>query len=220
MEADFDYTRLEGNLYTSLIGCFEEATSTRVALDGETPRELLNHSVTMTLETLAIKWLQADESHTIEELLTQLWTSYCRMPEDAIDDSEDINKAMGFLLPTDPPEFSVLLDGIWACAIALAQADFESSLVYASVAQRQLGFIDGVESVRDGDADLNTAKRRLSSLGADVRHKEHRDMKAQVIEHYEANRHLFRSKDQAAEAMAGKLVPMPFRTVRDWLKGL
>lgn len=220
MEASFDYTRLEGNLYTSLVGHFEKATRTRVDLDYETPKGLVNSRVTMTLEKLAITWLQADESHTIEELLTGPWAAYCQVPEDVMDYSEDFNKVMGFLSPTDPPEFAVLLDGICACAIALAQADFESSLLYSSIAERHLGFIEGVDFVRDGDADLNTAMRRLSFLGADVRHKEHRDMKAQVVEHYEANRHLFRSKDQAAEAMANKLVPMPFRTVRDWLKGL
>jgi hypothetical protein len=46
---------------------------------------------------------------------------------------------------------------------------------------------------------------------------ENRAMKAEVIQYYATNQHRFRSMDAAAEAIAGKIVPLKFRTVRDHL---
>jgi hypothetical protein len=55
-------------------------------------------------------------------------------------------------------------------------------------------------------------------MGAQARHKENHALKADALKHYREHQHLFKSKDEAAEAIARKVVPASFRTVREWLK--
>jgi hypothetical protein len=65
-------------------------------------------------------------------------------------------------------------------------------------------------------------RRKISNLAkkaADVRHAENRDMKAEAIAWYVARRDTL-TKDDAALEIAGKVLPVKFRTVRDWLKGI
>jgi hypothetical protein len=50
-------------------------------------------------------------------------------------------------------------------------------------------------------------------------HKEHHALREYVIEHYLSNRHLFTSKDEAAEKMV-TIVPLTFRTIRGYLNNL
>lgn len=60
----------------------------------------------------------------------------------------------------------------------------------------------------------------LSSLGkkaATARHAEHRDLKAQALEYYAANKDAYASKDEAAQALT-KIVAVKFSTARHWLK--
>lgn len=52
---------------------------------------------------------------------------------------------------------------------------------------------------------------------ATARHAENHAMKADAMAYYEQNRHKFKSKDAAAEAIAGRIVPMTFRVVRGWI---
>lgn len=72
------------------------------------------------------------------------------------------------------------------------------------------------------EQDSNEAiKRALSELGrraADSAHTENRAMKAQALEHYAKNRHIYPNKDEAAQAITN-LVPVSFATARKWLKG-
>jgi hypothetical protein len=60
----------------------------------------------------------------------------------------------------------------------------------------------------------------LAVRGASARHKENRAMKAEAIAYYQQNAKKYRSKDAAAEAIAGNIVPVTFRTVRDWLSNI
>ncbi|MDH1379321.1 hypothetical protein N5J07_07600 [Comamonas aquatica] len=53
--------------------------------------------------------------------------------------------------------------------------------------------------------------------GANARHKENRDSKADVFEWLDKHMHEYKSMDDAAFAIAEKVVPMKFRTVRQWL---
>lgn len=65
-------------------------------------------------------------------------------------------------------------------------------------------------------------RRKISEMAkraAGVRHTENRDMKATAVAWYLERRGSL-TKDEAAEQIAGKVVPVKFRTVRDWLKGL
>lgn len=63
-------------------------------------------------------------------------------------------------------------------------------------------------------ADVESAKQ---SERASKRHAETNAMKLDVFQWLDENMHRFRSMDKAAEAIAGKVVPMSWRTVRDWI---
>jgi hypothetical protein len=65
--------------------------------------------------------------------------------------------------------------------------------------------------------DKDNMRRSLAKSAALVRHAENHAMKAQVFEWLDENMSRYRSMDAAAEAMAGKLVPVTFRTVRAWV---
>lgn len=52
---------------------------------------------------------------------------------------------------------------------------------------------------------------------ANLRHKENRAMKKEVFSWLEVNRSKFKSMDATADAIAGKIAPIAFRTARDWV---
>jgi hypothetical protein len=62
--------------------------------------------------------------------------------------------------------------------------------------------------------DRATSNARMA---ASVRHAENRAMKRQVMEWYTQHHSHYPSMDAAAEAVAGKLVPVTFRTARAWI---
>ena len=65
-------------------------------------------------------------------------------------------------------------------------------------------------------------RRKISNMAkkaADLRNAENREMKAEAIAWYVARRGALK-KDDAALEIAGKVLPVKFRTVRDWLKGI
>lgn len=106
----------------------------------------------------------------------------------------------------------------YACQAMKAQKDDDllTAWRYTARCEYWLGIVVGAWSLRrlQGEPTSEFAK-----LGADARHAENRSMKAQVIAWYTENADKLGSKDAAAEQAAGKLVPVKFRTVRDWLKG-
>ncbi|WP_284335998.1 hypothetical protein [Comamonas sp. NoAH] len=57
----------------------------------------------------------------------------------------------------------------------------------------------------------------IAKKGAIARHKENHKIKAEVFEWLDKNMHTYKSMDAAATAIAGKEVPMAFRTVRQWI---
>ncbi len=65
---------------------------------------------------------------------------------------------------------------------------------------------------------LNNAVSARQSAAAIKRHQEHHAMKLEVFAWLNLNFHKYRSMDATAEAIAGKLVPLKFRTVRKWVK--
>lgn len=54
-------------------------------------------------------------------------------------------------------------------------------------------------------------------IAAQARHRENHDMKRQVFAWLDQNFTRFKSMDSAAEAIAGNVVPVKFRTARDWI---
>ena len=82
------------------------------------------------------------------------------------------------------------------------------------------GCLEIAREYRDGVRDEARVKEILSEKqreAAGARHKENRQMKAEVMEWCKSEMHTFKSMDSAAEAIAGKLVPVTFRTARQWI---
>lgn len=57
----------------------------------------------------------------------------------------------------------------------------------------------------------------MAKKGANARHKENRDSKADVFKWADKNMKAYKSMDAAALAIADNLVPYKFRAVRKWL---
>lgn len=92
-------------------------------------------------------------------------------------------------------------------------------LAEAACAMRWGGFLCGWEGHEEMVKEEQTAESKsLAKRGAHARHAGNRAMKERAIAAFRAGN--FRSKDMAAEAIAGHLVPVTFRTARDWLKGV
>ncbi|GGX76805.1 hypothetical protein GJV26_17015 [Massilia dura] len=64
---------------------------------------------------------------------------------------------------------------------------------------------------------VQSAMSALGRKGADAAHVENRALKKNVFEWCDKNMMQYNSMDDAALAIAGKLVPVKFRTVRSWM---
>ncbi len=100
-------------------------------------------------------------------------------------------------------------------AVAYAEYCLEEVWEYMWDLTTVLEEIDGREYERGNEGIAANARSAAAAS-----HREHRQMKSQVQEYYCANSSRFKSKDSAAEEIAGNVVPMSFRTVRGWLQGL
>ena len=83
------------------------------------------------------------------------------------------------------------------------------SLIAANLNHTNIGyFIDLI---------LENAQSVRQAALAMKRHAENRAMKQDVFDWLDANMSRFKSMDAAAEAIAGKVAPVAFRTARDWV---
>ncbi len=64
---------------------------------------------------------------------------------------------------------------------------------------------------------LESRQKSAQVARALARHTENRNMKADVFAWLDANMSKFESMDEAAGEIAGKLVPIKWRTARDWI---
>jgi len=106
-----------------------------------------------------------------------------------------------------------------ACAFAIqamkAEVNSTAAWLHACEAKQWLGILQGTISGRG--MQKNIAATTFSSRGLDKRHAENRAMKANVLAWCDQNIEKYKSLDKAAEAIAGKEVPVSFRTVRAWI---
>lgn len=86
---------------------------------------------------------------------------------------------------------------------------------YVADANRWLGILQGMLTALDSRSKLSASD--MGKRGAAVTHAENRAMKATVLDWCDKNMPKHKSMDAAAEAVAGKLVPVKFRTARDWI---
>lgn len=106
-----------------------------------------------------------------------------------------------------------------ACAYAIQAFRAEKGSIeawsYVCDAWHWLGILQGTISGRGMEKGLDAKK--FSLAGLDARHSENRKMKADVFAWCDANMANYKSMDSAAEAIAGKEVPVTFRTARAWI---
>lgn len=119
----------------------------------------------------------------------------------------------------------------WVASLVLTasrERDIDQVLALMCEAGQALnyaGFMDGCEageqSYRESGAALPPAAFAVAAAkrAANARHAENRSMKVQVIDWYLAHGAEYTSKDDAALA-ATAIVPMKFRTIRDWIAGI
>lgn len=123
---------------------------------------------------------------------------------------------------------SEILDAIalsWICEAASRDSPLEvaSSLAEAASACRLARFDAGWEAGLDSaieEIPEDIAQRVRSEAARKAAHHLHREnhaMKAQVFAWCDENMSGYRSMDAAAEAIAGKLVPVTVRTARAWI---
>ncbi len=78
---------------------------------------------------------------------------------------------------------------------------------------------DLIEAARGPNAIRRSASIQ-ARFKAQKRHSETRDLRAEAIAYYLENRASFKSKDDAARHIAEKIVPLKWRTVREYLMRL
>lgn len=104
-----------------------------------------------------------------------------------------------------------------SCAFAVqamkAEKNSNAAWSYTCEAHHWLGILQGVISGLSMEGGTST----LAKLGAAARHAENRKMKSEVFAWCDANMASYKSMDSAAEAVAGKEVPVTFRTARSWI---
>lgn len=59
----------------------------------------------------------------------------------------------------------------------------------------------------------------IARSGANAKNEDNRELKIYALEWFEANKSTFNTLEAAAQAIAGKVVAMKYRTVRSWLVG-
>jgi hypothetical protein len=146
-------------------------------------------------------------------------------PLDAIED--DVSLIDAIIDSNDAVDFAVV--ALWHVADALRAlrkgSDRTSALMDAgehAVAGMQaacLGeYLNRLQALRlEANAQFADERSRQARQAAHERHRENRDMKRHVWLWCDSNLSGFRSTDAAAEAIAGKIVPVRFRTVRSWI---
>ena len=86
---------------------------------------------------------------------------------------------------------------------------------YIADAEYWLGLVLGTWTQMQHPA--NPSINQVAKLGADARHRENRRLRSVALDHYEKHKSQYRSMDAAAEKIAGEVVSVTFRTVRDWI---
>lgn len=78
----------------------------------------------------------------------------------------------------------------------------------------------GFKCMLDVSCSLVPGEDRVShnaKIAANARHRENREMRKEAIRYYEEHAAEFKGLDAAALAIAGKIVPVTFRTVHGWI---
>jgi hypothetical protein len=101
----------------------------------------------------------------------------------------------------------------------------ESALL-AGQMQIAWSYLMDAQAIRASLATTASIALKGPTLASDVArknalklHEEHHGMKDDVLAHFERHKHEYKTLNEAAESIAGKVVPLSFRTVREYLIG-
>lgn len=137
-------------------------------------------------------------------------------PDAMSDASIDADAELRALYETDNVRSEQAMHVAFTCALAALRAvrDGNEPEAWSYAADARECMMFGWFPYAMHDSPFSVIGKRAAA----VRHAENRALKQQAIETYLDGD--FTSKDAAAEYIAGKVVPVKFRTVREWLKGV
>ncbi len=171
-------------------------------------------------------------------ILAQLNLIWCFLGGDTydflIDISEPEEDAAGryikITLPSEHDEklLKLFKDDIEALSLFISIRNYmnklnedpkEESPVYLAKAFLSLGMLSGLMAGKGMNFEKikQEVKSELAKKGSSARHAENRSMKKQLFEWCDEKMTCFKSMDSAAEAVAGKILPVSFRTARSWI---
>lgn len=192
-----------------------------------TPIDWLISRRDAVLVSLAEKWIESDDERTPSQFVQTIWNPLLEAVLDRNFNGQEGEEFAQRVIPieisaTPPRTISPLANGLIACVysmVTLEAGDVESTVDQLDVAVYYLGFFNGANREQAVEATPYSAFGRR---GANKRNEENREMKAEALAHYAANKHKpeYKTKNKAAAMMAGKVVPVAYQTVRDWLSKL
>jgi hypothetical protein len=127
--------------------------------------------------------------------------------------------------PEELQPLGIIQAAFVACGYAIdalkAPKDSVEAWRFVASAKYWLGITVGAWSIRrEQETVLRADVSSRAKLAAASRHAENHAMRQQVLDWFANHGEKYRSKDKAAEAIAGRVVPLSFRTVRDYLAGI
>lgn len=196
----------------------ESSTTLTGRLDFRAKQGIKSHRMIRTiaeiLDSASANFVMTDPRFETDSFLSVIFNPMALDPDfDEERIADDVWKKVG----EDP---TYLLEGVTVlvaakcvsaskCAIAGHRDEAWDCLVQA---MRLTTMMSMAGSMNEGN------RNSMAILGSDAAHRENREMKAQAIAHYRAHIEEYSSKNAAAAAIAGKIVPVTFRTVLFWLK--
>jgi hypothetical protein len=114
---------------------------------------------------------------------------------------------------------AVYLFSVASCELGRDQPECALDWIHEASDALLLAEVKGFQQwhAENGQADEVSAASKLAILGADARHAENRSMKADAFRWCDVNMEKFTSIDSAAEAIAGKVIPVKFRTAHSYI---
>lgn len=157
-----------------------------------------------------------DKNEFVEVIFGRLWDDETTDGDDGFRQLE----AMAEMRDMEKLKHGMLYGAFISCAYCVqamkaAKADrLSEAWSYIADAKYWHGCVSALWAESGGVQRALSENARKAAIR---RHAENHAMKALVVDWYKDNCQRFASMDKAAEAVAGKLVPVTFRTARGWI---
>lgn len=167
-------------------------------------------------------WNINDKYDFMENIFKEMWDDETCTGESQCEEltkTEELSDWNGEpFVPGFKPAIIQIATAQVACAFAVqamkSKKGSATAWSYACEANHWLGILQGTIS---GRGMQKNEPSLFAIAGADARHAENRQMKAAVFAWCDANMATQPSMDRAASVVAGKEVPVTFRTARTWI---